>query len=364
MKTAARRGGFTLLETLAATAAVSAVLGVMLPGVSGGRLNARGTVSASNLMQIGQGSAMYGMDNGGRLFTYTWRADETYLLPNGQTVRPGNEGSAASFQNTEILQRRTGRTSGPTQIFEFQGRLVHRRYSHLVLMDYMDLPFPSPLFADPSDTNLLLWQSNPTDITANNNIPYGQGSIIPNIALLDPPSGWTSNGVRQRWAFASSYQRTTSAWNSDGFPGETTYVPVASTPHLAQSYSSTGETDSSFLSDGRNDAEVRYPSAKVHMFEEFDRRQAGSPYFGYDHAVPVKVMFDGSINVRPSDEANASWNPAQPQVEWRQKYLPIHTFPAPVSGFGETTPISQRYRWTRFGLQGVDYTPRLSLPRK
>ena len=60
------------------------------------------------------------------------------------------------------------------------------------------------------------------------------------------------------------------------------------------------------LADGRNFAEVAFPSAKVHFFEEFDREQAGSPYFGYDHARPAKLMFDGSVNEWVSGAARPS----------------------------------------------------------
>jgi hypothetical protein len=204
------------------------------------------------------------------------------------------------------------------------------------------------MWADPDDANLLQWQANPLDMTINNNIPYAPGS---DTAGFDDPGGWTPFGVRQRWAYASSYQRTISAWNPDGIGGTPAYIPVGSTPHL---FSVVGGNQID-LPAGRRFSEIAFPSAKVHMFEEFDRRQAGSPYFAYDHAAPLKVMFDGSINDRPSGEANPSWNSAQGKQEWRQTYVPIHTFPLPLGGLGDPTLLSQRYRWTVGGLKGVDY---------
>ena len=66
-------------------------------------------------------------------------------------------------------------------------------------------------------------------------------------------------------------------------------------------------------------------------------------------------MFDGSLNDRPSGEANPSWNQANGKQEWRQTYVPLHTFPVPLSGLGEKIPLSQRYRWTTGGLKGTDY---------
>ncbi|MCC5822370.1 MAG: type II secretion system GspH family protein [Phycisphaerales bacterium] len=337
--------GFTLIETAAVIGMVSLLVGVTLPAVQRARTDMRGAQSAANLAFIGQGTAMYAADHEGRLFTYTWRPG-FHDMPDGKTRFSTNATQASSWQNIEILMRRTGRIDGEDRIRNFAGRLVHRRYSHLVLMDYLDEPFPSDRWADPADANLLQWQANPADISADNNIPYASGSDFNG---YDDPGGWVDVGVRQRWAFASSYQRTVSAWNPDGLNGEPSYVPTASTPHL---FVRTGLLD---LPAGRNFAEVAFPSARVHMFEEFDRRQAGSPYFGYDHAVPLKVMFDGSINDRPSGVATPSWNPADGKQEWRQTYVPIHTFPIPLGGLGDQTLLSQRYRWTLGGLRGIDY---------
>lgn len=111
------------------------------------------------------------------------------------------------------------------------------------------------------------------------------------------------------------------------------------------------------LANGRLETEVVFPSAKVHFFEEFDREQAGAPYFAYDHARPEKLMFDGSINDRPSGEARPSWSPSYYLQQWRQKYVALHTFPVPMGGINDQTLLSQRYRWTRGGLKGADYVP-------
>jgi type II secretory pathway pseudopilin PulG len=340
------RRAFTLLETAAVVGMVSLLLGVLAPAVKQARVSARGSVSAGNLAFIGQGTAMYALDHEGRLFSYTWRAG-IHVMPDGKTKVSPDDWSASTWQQTEILMRRTGRISGPDRIVNFNTRLIHRRYTHLVLMDYLNVPFPSAQFADPLDANLLQWQANSTDTTAANNIPYAIDAKVP--PGFDAPTGWNNPGARQRWAFGSSYQRTISAWGPDGIGGEPEVVPVPSTPHLTLIR---GNVD---IAAGRNFAEIAFPSAKVHFFEEFDRRQAGSPYFAYDHAAPLKVMFDGSINDRPSGEANPSWNSALGKQEWRQTYVPIHTFPIPLDGLGSTTLLSQRYRWTTGGLKGTDY---------
>ncbi len=349
-----KRSGFTLLETAAVVGVVSLLVGVLAPAVKMTRSQARGVGSAANLMFIGQGSAMYAQDHGGRIFSFTWmgpRGDETFTtfeMPDGKSRSAFNDMEAAAWQQTEILMRWTGRTTGPERFQNSVNRIPQKRTILLVLQDYLNRPFADAMVADPADANLLQWQSNPTDITRTNGIPYAPGS---DTAGYDDPNGWTDVGVRQRWAYTSSYHTTISAWQGDGRFGQPVYTPVADTPHLFAGGSNVRHAE------GRNYAEVAFPSSKVHFYEEFDREQAGSPYFAYDHARPDKLMFDGALNDRPSGDARPSWNANFGKQEWRQKYVPLHTFPLPLGGFGDPTLLSQRYRWTLGGLKGIDYVP-------
>lgn len=349
-----KRSGFTLLETAAVVGVVSLLVGVLAPAVKMTRSQARGVGSAANLMFIGQGSGMYAQDHAGRIFSYTWEGPRNgqsvvfFDMPDGFSRSAVNDQEAAAWQQTAILMNATGRTTGPDRFRGALERVPHKRTILLVLQDYLNRPFPDPMVADPSDTNLLQWQANPLDISIANNIPYAPGA---DTSQYDSPGLWVTTGVRQRWAFTSSYQTTTSAWQSDSIGGEPAYVPVSNTPHLFQGGNGIP------LADGRNFNEVVFPSQKVYFFEEFDREQAGSPYFAYDHARPEKLMFDGSVNSLPSGEARPSWNPANGKQEWRQTYVPLHTFPLPMGGFGDLTLLSQRYRWTLGGLKGIDYVP-------
>ena len=345
--------GFTLIELLVVIAIIALLIGILLPAIGKARDSAKNLLSQTRMRQLTQGGSNYAADNGDRVFSYSWKRGQTYTLPNGQVVTPGNDQSAASFQNTEILMRVTGRTSGPTQIFEFQGRLVHRRYSHIVLLDYLTNTQPEQVAASPFDRNLLQWQENPTDTSANNNIPYGNGSVIPNIAQLDAPTGWNNEGVRQRWAFASSYQTVPAAWNSDGI-GTPTYTPVSDTPHLMGAWSPDGQ--SPVILGERRYTQVAHPSGKVIQFEEFDYFSSRKPlYFFYPDAQSNLSFFDGSVRRERTADANPGWNPRQPDSEWRQRYVPLHTFPEPKSGYGETDQYCMRYRWTRHGLRGIDF---------
>jgi prepilin-type N-terminal cleavage/methylation domain-containing protein len=338
--------GFTLIELLVVIAIIALLIGILLPAIGKARDTAKNVLSQTRMRGITQGAANYSTDNSDRIFSYTWKAGQ-HLMPDGKTRTSTDDQGAASWQQTEILMRVTGRSEGPTRFENFNARLVHRRYSHIVLFDYLTNSQPEPVAASAFDKNLLEWQENSTDITAANNIPYAQGATIE--PGHDAPGGWNTNGARQRWAFASSFQTVPAAWNTDGIDGSPTYIPVASTPHLFQG-------GGSIPLGGRRYTQVAFPAGKVLQFEEFDRfsgRQA--LHFMYPDANINLSFFDGSVRRERTADANPGWNPAQPNQEWRQNYVPIHTFPAPKTGLGETATYCQRYRWTRHGLRGIDF---------
>jgi type II secretory pathway pseudopilin PulG len=350
--------GFSLIE-LAVILAISASVGAVLaPALSHSRAQARGMSSEGNLAMIGQIGAMYGLDHDDRIFTFTWRGGEEYLNLKSEKLKfYSNDQQAASGQVTNILQRATGRLRGRYALYTPTRRLMHRRFSHLVLADYMGGNVSDPIWADPADANQLYWQLNPLEYSDDdpNTLPYGNG--IPDTPGYDEDSGWADIEIVHIWPFASSYQVVPHAWQQDfGIQ----YVPLEDTPHL---YTTNGFT---IPLGERRFHEVRFPSAKVWMHEEFDREQAGSPYFAYDHAQPAKLMFDGSINTAMSGLAASSVSPAdynnRDKFVWEQTYVPLDTFPVPLGGLEDPTLLNMRYRWTLGGLQGIDYPQMLTRP--
>ena len=343
---------FTLIELLVVIAIIALLIGILLPAIGKARDTAKNVLSQTRMRQLTQGASNYSADNSDRVFSYTWKGPKPggdpvfFDMPDGTTKSANSDQEAASWQQTAILQRVTGRTEGPTKIKNFGARLAHRRYSHIVLLDYLTTMQPEPISASPFDKNLLDWQKAPTDITAANNIPYAPGS---DTAGYDQSDGWTGAEVRQRWPFASSYQTVPAAWNTDGINNSPTYIPIASTPHLFQGGNGIPLGD-------RRYTQVAFPAGKVLQFEEFDRfssRQA--LHFMYPEAQSNLSFFDGSVRRERTSDANPGWNPATPNAEWRQKYVPLHTFPIPKTGLGESTTYCQRYRWTRYGLRGIDF---------
>ncbi len=348
--------GFSLIE-LAVILAISASVGAVLaPALSHTRSQARGMSSEGNLATIGQVGAMYGLDHDDRIFTFTWRAGPYIDLSTGKEKLASTDQQAASRQVQNILFRATGRLSGRYKILGPVQRLMHRRYSHLVLADYLSGNVTDAMWADSSDANQLYWQQHPLDYRDEpSQVPYGEG--VPDEPGYDSDTTWGLTEIRQLWPFASSYQVVPHAWQQD-FGNQ--YTPIPDTPHLfriLKPFPNIGD---------RRFHEVRFSSAKVWMHEEFDREQAGSPYFAYDHAQPAKLMFDGSINTAMSGLAASSVSPEdylnRDKLVWEQTYVPLDTFPVPLGGLEDPTLLNMRYRWTLGGLQGIDYPQMLSRP--
>lgn len=337
------RKGFSLTECVVLIVVLGLLAAVVAPMLGAARNRMRGLSSAEKLMQIGVGGAMYAGDNSGRLFSYSWRAGEAYMLPTGQVRVAGDDQEAAAYQQQEILMRQTGRISGQYKIYNSSARLPHRRYTHLVLMDYMN-SFNGDLFIDPSDGKQQVWAANPLDYGPGSSVPYANGSA----PGYDDDPNWSLVAVRQRWAFASSYQVVPDAWQPDR---GARYIPVANSPHL---FAATGPSIP--LSAGRQLSSVLHNANKVWMFEEFDRDRQQALYFGYDDARVEKLMFDGSVNNRASGDAAPSVVPEIGMFHWKQTYVPLDRFPTPVGGLdNNTTEISQRWRWTYGGLSGINY---------
>lgn len=336
------RRGFSLIECGALVLVLSMVGMTVGPSIQSVRTSMRGAASTANLQSVGFGAAMYAGSNQGRLFGYSWRADESYIMPDGLEISPSTSIGAAQAQNTEILQRWTGRFKGPYKMITAPSRLPHKRFSHLVLRDFIGYSATDTRFIDPADADQFVWHSNPLDYRIGSTVPYANG--IP--GGYDDDARWANGAVKQRWAFASSYQVVPSAWQSDG-PNR--YLPVATTPNLF--------TGGPFvdLASGRNITEVSYPSQKVWMHEEFDRDGKAPLYFGYDQARAEKLMFDGSVNSWASGDANVAVVPEYGFSAWTQRYVPLDTFPVPMGGLGDAAEVHQRYRWTYRGLKGVDY---------
>ncbi len=340
-----RKNAFTLIELLVVIAIIALLIGILLPALGQAQRSAKNVLSQSNQRSLNTGSANFAADNKDGIFSFRWRAGQTYVMEDGSTRNPVSHIQAAQMENQNILWRATGRMKGPLKIVQFAGRLPHRRFSHLVLLDFLTDVQPEPIAASPFDRNLIDWQGDQLSYGLGSTVPYANGTP----AGYDQDPGWANVAMRQRWPFASTYQMVPAAWNTDGINGQVTYVPTANTPHLFQG-------GGNIVLGRRKVTQVAHTSSKVMMFEEFDRfSDKKGLYFAYPEAKPNLAFFDGSVRSELTDECNPGWNPDEADTVWRQFYVALDTFPEPKGGLSDRTLYCQRFRWTRHGLQGIDF---------
>ena len=347
---------FTLIELLVVIAIIALLIGILLPAIGKARDTAKNVLSQSRMRQLSLGANSYAADNDDRLFAYATRArtnarievDLSCAQDGSQMQVIRNDVDAAAAENTAVLRRVTGRCEGTqNEIVYDNTRLWHRRWSHVILLDYLTTTQPEPIATSPFDKNLIDWQADQFNVGPGSTVPYANGTP----PGVDQDGNWDNPGVQQRWAFASTYQTVPAVWNSDGI-NTPTYHPVAATPHL---FTNNGGNGTQFVRlGGRKFAQVAFPAGKVLQFEEFDRlgSRQGLAWM-YPQAQCNLSFFDGSVRRLSSSESNPGWNPDEPNQEWLQTYVPLDTFPGVVGDPG--TRYCQRYRWTRFGLQGIDY---------
>ena len=357
-----RARGFTLLDLTAVGVVLAVGAAVLAATGSPWSKQSMRDKSLFNMRILGQASANYAGFNDERLPTYSWKRGVEYAV-YGDIIPPHSYSSdqeAHAAQNKGILRRLTGRTPlDPDPILDGSARIPDKRFSHLILADFFGWDPSSFFFAAPDDVNLQRWRANPLDLST---VPYSNG--IPD-GGYDVDSNWTKIGIQQRWPYSSSYLWVPVSWQPDYFP---CYVPVSETPHL---FSGSGDVDLG----GRTYDDVRFPSAKVFVHEEFEWAPRLDPrtrawvsdgtYFAYPNARVGKLMFDGSVNTWVTADSHPGWSPAQPSVDWTQRYVPLDTFPLwkPRTDEGLERELPQWFRWTRLGLQGIDYgapDPRLN----
>lgn len=360
-KTHKTRRAFTLTEL--AAIAVALAVGASLVAATGSpwTKQAMRIRSQDNLRVIGQASMVYGGFNADAIPSYSWKADVPYqIIGSPSPVTARTDSDAHAYQNTDLLRRLTGRIDnlnvdgpGTGKILFMDFRIVDKRYSHLILADFFAWGATPWIFAAPDDVNLQHWRANPLDLDS---VPYGAGGTLPN--GYDTDSNWRKPGIKQRWAYTSSYQWAPASWQPDESPS---CFPISDTPHLFG-----GATEGVELG-GRFFADVANPAQKVFVFEEFEWQPRLDPdtgtwvsdgtWFAYPNAHVGKLMFDGSVNDWQTGASNVGWNPSSPDYEWKQTYKVLDTFPEwkPRHVAAQSRLLPQWFRWTRDGLQGIDY---------
>ncbi len=347
-----RAPGFTLVELLVVIAIIALLIGILLPAIGEARRAGKLTMCLSNQKQFGVATGSYAADYEDRIWAFTWRKTGTpnnLKLPSqwAQYQQAGDDVAAGKMQALDILSRRTGRD--PSDFFPISGAawIPHVLYTHLVIQDYLAARLPEKMVVCPEDVHRNNWQIDPKNNFEQN--------------VWQPFQAAGTDPINRRWPYSASYQ-----------PPSATYDR---TPTPSQRISQAGAHNFYWVPAGcvlgnLRMSDVQFPAKKVHLHDQEQRHYTKKRvFFGWAGSRQPLLMFDGSVNIEITGaevyqhqrlnrlmKGNEGWNPTQPQSTSPTfiDYTPA-TWEAPAQGqFGiDTTP--GYYRWTREGLDGIDF---------
>jgi prepilin-type N-terminal cleavage/methylation domain-containing protein len=323
------RLGFTLIELLVVIAIIALLISILLPALGEARRTARLVRCFSNLKQQGVASHTYAAEFKEKLWTFsakigTWNSSST---PFGDLQSPTSDMLAADMQMCDVVRRRSDRLPSETPVIS--NLFPYCRYSHLVLQDYLSQTLPDPMVACSEDTNRITWGRDPRG--------YDRGLYTPNYGI--------GGGDNWRWPYSSSYWVTMAAFDNN----------------LRGSRASPASYNSLFVPGtarfgGRRMSEVAFPSSKVYMYEQFGRHFKkvwdASTFFGFPTAKCAVQMFDNSVQIRSSRDANLGADPNTGNLV-QIPYNPAAGTPDPPNPNGALTYTY--YQYTKSGLKGIDF---------
>jgi len=355
---------FTLIELLVVIAIIALLIGILLPALGKAKSTGRLVVCKANIRSLLQASASYASEFKDRQFSFTVLGgrDAAYygqLLPDQPggsnallraQAQGGDDLAAASAQAVYILRTRGDRYN----ILPINLWIPHVLYNHLVLQDYMAARLPERTVACAEDRVRLNWQSDPR--------AFDQGLLQP-----QPAGSGGGPGPQSRWPYGSTYETVASSYSPDRGDAPRSTIAQAG---QHRSYQFTRNVRNGLLGRRRN-ADVNFPSQKVHLYDSSARHGYKRPQWYsysdskvtigfYDASVRMKVTGPAQANaggVNPGD-ANEGQNPGQPLATTPTTYAyNPETWESPVrgGGFAQGTTMVGFYRWTRAGLQGADF---------
>jgi hypothetical protein len=211
----------------------------------------------------------------------------------------------------------------------------------MVLVDggyFGDGNFPIPGVICPEDRNQMLFaKTAPQDI-----------DTVIDASLA---ANYGSAEYRQMLPHFSTYQLVPAVWSSDN-PDES----FSQSSNDYRLYSHFGNTK---FRPHRID-EFTFASQKVLLFDLFDRHSDRQTRFYANLKSKQPLLFaDNSVSVKATKDSNVGGDPTNPTsmlVSTIYQYRPLEMGdPAPQSGTAFGDLVKGYYRWTRWGVRGIDF---------
>ncbi|HEX8878196.1 MAG TPA: prepilin-type N-terminal cleavage/methylation domain-containing protein [Phycisphaerales bacterium] len=365
--------GFTLIELLVVIAIIALLIGLLLPGLGQARRLARKSACVTNMRSYALACNTFANDYKDELPAMNWRGGRPAppdahpsILANYKDRPFESDLIAANNQAVSIIRKKV--TSGSENWTVPPNWISYILYAHLPLNDYLGGNLPSPIAACPEDSWRITIQ-RAYDKPEEAGVPY-------------PENGGDNTLSTWRWPFSSSYSVHVAHWGPSKPGGVFTTVqrtlqfwwvvqdaPAGSGGGVFTSNGNDGfGVDGSY---GRNKfTDVRFPSAKTIMSDEFARHDGRVTYY---HAAPEAKQplnfYDGSVREFVTADTNPGWIPsARTSMTSRlfhrkdqQLYNPYMVANRIKEGSGTNTGRSYHapagwFRYTRGGLYGVDVT--------
>lgn len=340
------RRAFTVLELLVIVVIIGVMIALTIPALVNVDRVGREAVCKSNLKQLGIANQSYAADYRDLIAAFTWKrtGPNNPSLPTqyADLLQAPTDVAAAAAQAVHTLRRRADRDDMPASLIG--AWIPHLYYTQLVIQDYLAARLPEQTVACPEDKARLNWQLSPRE-------NFDEGVWLPMQPAPDEQA--------KRWPYSATYQTVPAAFDN-GPAG----VRVSAADHCCLN------TPGAARFGGRLLGEVAHPSLKVHLMDQearHDSRQ--SRLYAVVGAAQPLLFFDGSVKTKRTGGevyqhlkmnrlmvGNEGWRPNEPSsVEPTiMRYAP-EIWEARVSTGALVEEVRGYFRWTREGLDGVDF---------